>query len=221
MLAEKNSAFSATSYAAKFMTSNELFFDLVTFWVTIDPVGTIPLYLSVTKDLSSAERRKAAIRASVIAFGILAGFLYLGQYLLEEMRIELLSFQIAGGIVLFLFALTMIFSRESAPADAAEEGRDVAVFPLAMPTIATPGALLAAVVLTNNNTHNLLDQTLACGVMLLVLVANMFLMLLGDRIVALMGRAGLNILSRVMGMILSAVAVQMVYSAIKGHLGPG
>jgi multiple antibiotic resistance protein len=203
------------------MTWNELLFDLVTFWVTIDPVGTVPLYLSVTKDLSPAARRKAAVRASVIAFAILAGFLYLGQYLLEAMHIELVSFQIAGGIVLFLFALTMIFARESATDAPAEEGHDVAIFPLAMPSIATPGALLAAVVLTDNNTQSFLQETVTCGVMLLVLIANMFLMLLGDRIVGLMGRSGLNILSRVMGMILSAVAVQMVYSALKGQLGPG
>ena len=203
------------------MSRNELLFDLVTFWVTIDPVGTVPLYLSVTKDLSHAARRRAAFRASIIAFGILAGFLYFGQYLLEEMRIELLSFQIAGGIVLFLFALTMIFSRESGNDPAPEKGHDVAVFPLAMPSIATPGALLSVVVLTENNTHSFIQETMTCGVMLLVLIATLFLMLLGDRIVRFMGRSGLNILSRVMGMILAAVAVQMVYSALKGQLGPG
>src|ERR1035438_1525798 len=203
------------------MTWNELLFDFVTFWVTIDPVGTVPLYLSVTKDLSPAERRRAAIRASVIAFAILAGFLYLGQYLLEAMRIELLSFQIAGGIVLFLFALTMIFARESPNEGRAERGHDVAVFPLAMPSIATPGALLAAVVLTDNNTHNFLQETVTCGVMLAVLVATLFLMLAAEGIVRIFGRSGLNILSRVMGMILAAVAVQMVYSAFKGQLGPG
>jgi multiple antibiotic resistance protein len=203
------------------MTWNELLFDLVTFWVTIDPVGTVPLYLAVTKDLSPAARRRAAIRASVFAFAILAGFLYLGQYLLEAMHIELLSFQIAGGIVLFLFALTMIFARES-PNDASpEQGHDVAVFPLAMPSIAGPGALLAAVVLTDNNTHNLVQQTLTCAVMILVLVANLILMLVGGRIVTMIGRSGLSILSRVMGMILAALAVQMVYSAAKGQLGPG
>jgi len=198
-----------------------LLFDLVTFWVTIDPVGTVPLYLSVTKHLSAEARRRAAIRASVIAFAILAGFLYFGQYLLEEMRIELLSFQIAGGIVLFLFALTMVFARESASGAPAEQGHDVAVFPLAMPSIATPGALLAAVVLTNNNTHSFFQETVTCGMMLVVLIANLFLMLLGERIVGMVGRSGLNILSRVMGMILAAVAVQMVYSAVKGQLGPG
>ncbi|HVM50289.1 MAG TPA: MarC family protein [Candidatus Acidoferrum sp.] len=203
------------------MTWNELLFDLVTFWVTIDPVGTVPLYLSVTKDLSREGRRRAAIRATVIAFAILAGFLYLGQYLLEAMRIDLLSFQIAGGIVLFLFALTMIFERESPNEAPTEQGRDVAVFPLAMPSIATPGALLAAVVLTDNNTHNFVQETITCAVMLAVLVATLFLMLVGERIVGMIGKSGLNILSRVMGMILSAVAVQMVYSALKGHLGPG
>ncbi len=146
--------------------------------------------------------------------------MYLGQYLLEEMRIELPSFQIAGGIVLFLFALSMIFEKESA-AETTEEGRDVAVFPLAMPSIATPGALLAVVVLTDNNTHNFLQESATCGVMALVLATNLLLMLLGNRIVALLGRAGLSILSRVMGMILAAAAVQMVYSALKGQLGPG
>jgi multiple antibiotic resistance protein len=203
------------------MTWNELLFDFVTLWVTIDPIGTLPIYLSVTKNLSAEGRRRTAIRASMIAFGILAGFLYLGQYLLEQMRIELLSFQIAGGIVLFLFALTMIFERESGGELSPERGHDVAVFPLAMPSIATPGALLSVVVLTDNNTHNFLQETATCGVMVLVLVANLILMLLGERIVRMIGRSGLNILSRVMGMILAAVAVQMVYSALKGELGPG
>jgi multiple antibiotic resistance protein len=157
----------------------------------------------------------------LIAGGVLTGFLYLGQYLLEVMRIEMLSFQIAGGIVLFLFALSMIFEKPSASDAPADPGHDVAVFPLAMPSIATPGALLSVVVLTNNNTHNFLQETLTCAVMALVLGATLMLMLLGDRFIGLIGKSGANILSRVMGMILSAVAVQMVYSAVKGQLGPG
>ena len=200
---------------------NELLFDFVTFWVTVDPLGTVPLYLSVTKHLPPAERRRAAIRATIIAFTLLAGFLYFGQLLLNVMRIELLSFQIAGGIVLFLFALTMIFEKTSSHAAPPEEGHDVAVFPLAMPSIATPGALLSVVVLTANNTNSLLEQTLTCAVMALVLVATLVLMLLGDRLIKLIGHSGASVLSRVMGMILSAVAVQMVYSAFHGELGPG
>ena len=84
-----------------------------------------------------------------------------------------------------------------------------------------PGALLSVVVLTDNNTHSFFQETLTCAVMALVLVATLILMLLGDRIIGLIGRSGANILSRVMGMILAAVAVQMVYSAFHGTLGPG
>jgi multiple antibiotic resistance protein len=200
---------------------NELFFDFVTLWVTIDPIGTVPLYLSVTKHLSRDERRRAALRATLIASGILAGFLFFGQYLLEVMHIEMLSFQIAGGIVLFLFALSMIFEKSSRNEAPPDKGHDVAVFPLAMPSIATPGALLSVVVLTDNNTHNFLQETMTCMIMALVLGLTLVLMLLGDKFIGLIGRSGANILSRVMGMMLSAVAVQMVYSALKGQLGPG
>jgi multiple antibiotic resistance protein len=203
------------------MSWNELLFDFVTLWVTVDPIGTVPLYLSVTKDMTSAARKRAAVRATIIAFLLLAGFLYFGQYLLEEMRIEMLSFQIAGGIVLFLFALTMIFEKSSGYNAPVEGGQDVAVFPLAMPSIATPGALLSVVVLTDNNTHNFFQETATCLVMGLVLLLTLILMLLGDRLIGLVGRSGANVLSRVMGMLLAAVAVQMVYSAFHGSLGPG
>jgi multiple antibiotic resistance protein len=203
------------------MSFNELCFDFVTLWVTIDPIGTVPLYLAVTKDLSHADRRKAAIRATIIASVILGSFLFFGQLLLEVMHIEMLSFQIAGGIVLFLFALSMIFANSSANQAPADAGHDVAVFPLAMPSIATPGALLSVVVLTDNNTHNLLEQSMTCVVMLFVLGLTLVLMLLASKLIKLIGRSGANILSRVMGMILAAVAVQMVYSAVKGQLGPG
>jgi multiple antibiotic resistance protein len=203
------------------MTWNELFFDFVTLWVTIDPLGTVPLYLSVTKHLSAAERKRAAVRATIISFFLLAAFLYFGEIILNVMHIGLLSFQIAGGIVLFLFALSMIFAKESPNSAPSEKGHDVAVFPLAMPSIATPGAMLSVVVLTDNNTHSLLEQTMTCGVMALVLITTLTLMLLSDRIITLIGHSGANILSRVMGLILSAVAVQMVFSALKGELGPG
>ena len=161
------------------------------------------------------------MRATLIAFLILAGFLYLGQYLLEVMRIEMLSFQIAGGVVLFLFALSMIFDKSSATSAPADKGHDVAVFPLAMPSIATPGALLSVVVLTDNNTHHFLQETLTCAVLALVLGVTLVLMLAGNWFIRVIGRSGANILCRVMGMILAAVAVQMVYSAFKGQLGPG
>jgi len=98
------------------MSWNELLFDFVTLWVTVDPLGTVPLYLSVTKHMAVPARRRAAVRATIIAFFLLAGFLYFGELLLGVMHIEVLSFQIAGGIVLFLFSLTMIFEKTSGAA---------------------------------------------------------------------------------------------------------
>lgn len=203
------------------MTWNELLFDFVTLWVTVDPIGTVPLYLSVTKEMTAVARKRAAMRATLIAFGLLAGFLYFGQYLLEAMRIDMLSFQIAGGIVLFLFALTMIFEKSSGSDVPTGDGHDVAIFPLAMPSIATPGALLSVVVLTDNNTHSFFQETLTCAVMAFILVTTLALMLLGNWIIGLIGRSGASVLSRVMGMLLAAAAVQMVYSACHGQLGPG
>ncbi len=203
------------------MTWNELLFDFVTLWVTVDPIGTVPLYISVTRDLSPAARRWTAVRGTLIAFIILGVFLYFGQWLLGVMRIEMLSFQIAGGIVLFLFALTMVFGHSAGTESPADPGHDVAVFPLAMPSIATPGALLSVVVITDNNRFSILQETATCAVLALVLVLALLLMLWSDRLLKLIGPSGANILSRVMGLILSAVAVQMVYSALKGQLGPG
>jgi multiple antibiotic resistance protein len=194
---------------------NKILFDFVTLWVVIDPLGTVPLFLSLTKELTPQKRRAVAIRAITIAFFILAGFLYLGQFVLEAMRIELPSFQIAGGIVLFLFALSMIFANSSVNRAPAEDEHDLAIFPLAMPSIATPGALLSVVLLTDNAHNTLLQQTVTCGVMALVLALTLGLLLMGNRIIAWIGQSGANIMSRVMGMILAAVAVQMVYAAIK------
>src|SRR5204862_4833638 len=183
--------------------------------------GTTAVFLALTKDMTPEARRRTAFRAVSIAFLLLAGVLYLGQYLLEIMRIELPSFQISGGIVLFIFALMMIFDKGLPRSAAVDASHDVAIFPLAMPSIAGPGTMLAVVVLTENNTRNLSQQTITCGVLALVLSGTLIFMLLGERFMALVGRAGANVLTRVMGMILAAVAVLMVYGAIKGQIGPG
>jgi multiple antibiotic resistance protein len=141
------------------MNPNHLTLDFVTLCVTIDPIGTVPLFLALTAGLSEPERRRVAMRAILISLGLLLGCIYFAQYLLDAMHVTLRSFQIAGGIVLFLFALTMVFRNPGAHVAEKEEGHDVAIFPLAMPSIAGPGSMLAAVVLTDNHRFNLLHQT--------------------------------------------------------------
>jgi len=192
----------------------KIFLDLVTLWVTVDPIGTLPVFVGLTHHLDPAARRRAAVKSVVIAAGILLVFLALGEYVLAALRIRLASFQISGGIVLFLFALTMIFAKsQTDKGNGPEEGHDIAVFPLAMPSIATPGAMLAVVLLTDNSRFNISEQLLTAVALVVVLAAQLGLLLCANPIVRVIGRSGANILSRVMGMILAAAAVEMVLDA--------
>ena len=192
--------------------------DFIGFWVVIDPIGTIPVFIAVTKSLPAKQRRNTAIKAVIFAALILLFFLGAGQLLLEALKIPLISFQIAGGIILFLFGLTMIFG-DSKPEQEEqlkiEEGLDCAVFPLAIPSIASPGAMLAAVVLTDNLRFDLDNQLVTASVMLTVLLVTLLLLLCANSILRIIGKAGAGIVSRVMGLILAAVATEHVLSGLK------
>ncbi len=192
--------------------------DFIGLWVVIDPIGTLPVFISVTKSLSVVERRNTALKAVAFAALILLFFLGLGQILLEALEIPLVSFQITGGIILFLFALTMIFG-ESKPQQEEqleiEQGSDCAVFPLAMPSIASPGAMLAAVVLTDNDHFDLYNQLITASAMISVLLITLLLLLSASWILRIIGKSGAGIISRVMGLILATVATEYVLSGLK------
>jgi multiple antibiotic resistance protein len=203
------------------MDWSNAFQDLVKIGVVVDPIGTVPVFLAVTVGMTAAARRRVAVKASLTAAGILMFFLVLGQFLLHAMEIRLDSFQIAGSLVLFLFALTMIFG-EAKPERAADlepgpESRDVAVFPLAVPSIASPGAMLAVVVLTDNNRFSFPEQAVTATVMLFWVGVTCALMLLAGPINRVIGPGGAGIVSRVMGIILAAVAVDGVLGAISDY----
>ncbi|WP_171121398.1 MULTISPECIES: MarC family protein [unclassified Ruegeria] len=202
---------------------NNLLEHFVTLWVVIDPIGTIPVFIAVTAGLEAAARRKMALVASIISAGILLFFLVFGQLLIEALDIGLNSFQVAGGIILFLFALTMIFgeSKQDTEQRAAEEDikdqmhqHNPAIFPLAVPSLASPGAMLAIVILTDNNRYSVADQGITALVMISVVAIAFVLMLLAEPIIRLIGHSGAAIISRVMGMILASVAVNSVLSAM-------
>ncbi|MGL5284408.1 MAG: MarC family protein, partial [Plesiomonas shigelloides] len=130
-----------------------LIVQFVVLWAVIDPIGSIPVYLSKTASLSALDRRRVASKAILVSTGILLFFLVAGQLLLEAMQIPLSAFQTAGGLVLLLFALTMIFG-ESKPEQEMQMDYDIsdlAVFPIAVPSIASPGAMMAVVMLTDNH----------------------------------------------------------------------
>ncbi|HBV76237.1 MULTISPECIES: MarC family protein [Vibrio] len=194
----------------------------VVLWAVIDPVGTVPVYLAQTQGLTTKQKRLVALKAVGIATGVLLFFLIMGQFLLEAMQIPLPAFQAAGGLVLLLFALSMIFG-EGKPAQEAklseELGRtelaNLAVYPLAIPSIASPGAMMAIVLLTDNHRHSMIDQGLTAGVMVLVLLCTLLLLLGATSIHKIIGNVGAAIISRVMGLILAAVAVNNLLMGIR------
>jgi multiple antibiotic resistance protein len=195
----------------------------VTLWVVIDPIGTIPVFIAVTAGMDQIARRKTAIQAALVSAGVLLFFLAFGQLLIDALDIGLNSFQVAGGVVLFLFALTMIFGESKPEAEQrqseSESGFETekpspGIFPLAVPSLASPGAMLAIVMLTDNNQHGLVEQGITAVIMICVVAAAFVLMLFADPIIRLIGLAGSAIVSRVMGMILASVAANAILSAL-------
>ncbi|WP_282037652.1 MarC family protein [Saccharicrinis aurantiacus] len=189
----------------------------ITFFTVIDPIGTIPVFIAVTASVNNNDKKKIAIKAAATAAGVLLFFIVLGEIIINAIDIPLPTFQIAGGIVLFLFALTMIFG-ESKPEEELshlDKKEDKAIFPLAMPSLASPGAILAAILLTENSKYSIADQSLTALMMLAVIFIALIFMLLSAKIFKYIGNSGAAIISRVMGLILSSVAVANVLQGIK------
>lgn len=194
--------------------------ELVMMWVLIDPIGTVPVFLMVTSSMKEEHRRMIATRSVLVAGAILIAFLFGGHFLLRALGIPLPSFQIAGGIVLFLFALTMIFGPSKAEQEkeevtgTIEQARSIAVFPLAIPSIASPGAMLGVVLLNDTERLQIAGVALDVVVILLVLGATLIFMYSAKQILRVIGDSGANVLSRIMGLILAAVAVDSVLTAV-------
>lgn len=195
----------------------------IVFFAVIDPIGTVPVFIAVTKGFDDASKRKIARMAALVAAGVLLFFLAVGEIILTAMSIPLPAFQIAGGIVLFLFALSMIFG-ESKPEEEVrlvEDHEETAIYPLAVPSIAGPGAMLAAVLMTENDRFSFWEQVQTAAVLIFVLVITYVMLLLAGRINRLIGSSGASVVSRVMGLILSSVAVSNALTGLKLYFDLG
>lgn len=193
----------------------------VLLWAVIDPIGTVPVFLAVTRRHQPEELRAIAIQAVSIAGGILLFFIVAGQFLLESMSIPLAAFQVSGGLVLFAFAFNMVFG-ESKPEEElriVKKGSDTAIFPLAVPAIAGPGAMMAVVLLTDKHRYEITNQLMTTGVLGLILIIQLILLLAAPWIGRFIGESGASVISRVMGLILAAVAMNSVLAGIKDFFG--
>lgn len=203
------------------MSASELLSSFIFFMAVIDPIGSVPVFIAVTRSYDEAEKRHIAVRATVISALILLFFVVAGEWILSATQVSLPSFQVAGGIVLFAFSMTMIFG-EGKPEEEkkmASSGKDTAVFPLAVPSLASPGAMLAAVLQTENTKFGFVEQLETSLIILVVLLLSMVFMFAATRIEKLIGDSGASIISRVMGLILASMAVESVLGGIKAYFG--
>ena len=190
----------------------------VTLFVVIDPIGLTPIFIALTAGMTAARRRAIAIRATVIAAGLLFLFAFLGEQVLGFIGISMPAFRIAGGILLFLTALDMLFERRTKrredKADA-DDLPDPSVFPIAIPLIAGPGAI-ASIILLVGQTDDAVGMASVLGVMVAVLIIVFLLFLSAPLIERALGKTGIVVVTRLLGMLLAALSVQFVLDGIRG-----
>jgi multiple antibiotic resistance protein len=197
----------------------------VTLLVVVDPVGLAPTFLSVTTGLPRAARRSVAVRAAIIAGAILAGSAVIGDWLLRQLGITLPAFRIAGGLLLFSIASEMVLGvrseRQSRDAEQAieERVRNVAVFPLAVPLLAGPGAITATVLLAGQAALRPLYLAILVGVIAVIAFLCLVVFWLAAQIATLLGATGSVLLSRLLGVLLASLAVQYVIDGVRAVTG--
>jgi multiple antibiotic resistance protein len=200
-----------------------VFNSLVTLLVVVDPLGLAPIFAALTRGYPEKRKREAAIRGTALGAIILLLFALAGDVLLEALGISIPAFRIAGGVLLFLLSLDMIFaspaglrSRTIREQEEISYEHDISVFPLAIPLIAGPGAITTVLLYTGERSATELAGFV--GVLLAVLLLTLVSLLLAPRIMRLFGETGSNVLTRVLGVLLAALGVQFVLDGIEASL---
>ncbi|SLN36647.1 hypothetical protein TRL7639_01787 [Falsiruegeria litorea R37] len=188
-----------------------------TLFVVIDPPGQAPIFMALTQDMDARTRRGIAIRACLTAAGILAMFAAFGEAVLGFVGISMPAFRVAGGVLLFLTAMDMLFERRTKRReDRAEEEdhTDPSVFPLGIPLIAGPGSIATMILLAGQH-PGVQGLTMVIGVMLAVMAVVLALYLVSGPLARLLGKTGLNVVTRLLGMLLAALSVQFILSGLR------
>jgi multiple antibiotic resistance protein len=194
---------------------------LVTLAVVVDPLGLVPTFLAITHGLPESSRRQVALRACLIAAAILAGSALIGDWLLRALSITLPAFRIAGGLLLFSIASEMVFgvrtARQTSTAEQAldEHVRNIAAFPLAIPLMAGPGAITATVLLAGRGDGDITRLGVLLAVVVAVILACLVVFVTAARIGKWLGTTANSVLSRLLGVLLAALAVQFVIDGVR------
>jgi multiple antibiotic resistance protein len=198
------------------MTASFLITALATLFVVIDPPGLVPLFIALTQGKDAEARRAMALRACIIAAVLLALFALAGTSILEFIGISMPAFRVAGGLLLFVTAFGMLFDQIPGPRDGqiADPNHDPSVFPLATPLIAGPGAIASMILLTEQAGGTFLGRIVVIVLMGLMVAATFYFLLASPAIERLVGRTGVLVVTKLLGMLLAALAVQFVIDGI-------
>lgn len=193
----------------------------IAFFVTIDPIGLGPMFAALTAGMSPRYRRRMAVKGVLIGTLLLFGFAFVGELLLTSLGIGVGAFRIAGGILLLLVAIDMVFARESGlrtttegEKQEAQHRADISVFPLAIPLIAGPGAMTSVVLLMGRADGDWMMQLTVLGVLSGVLLATLFVLIFAGEVSKLLGVTGINVINRVLGILLTALACQFIIDGV-------
>lgn len=198
-------------------------FALITFsmiFFIVDPLGNIPVFLALTEGSSPAKRNRTARRASIVTLLILLLFAFIGEWILRLFRVTISSFQIAGGILIFIIALSMLQARRSRAKSSPEEEHerlqqeDISIFPLAIPMLSGPAAITTVMVLINLSA-SFTQRMIVILAIILTSLCCYFIMKESGRLLRVLRKTGINVLTRLMGLLLAVIAVQFVIDGIK------
>ena len=194
---------------------------LATFFATIGPLDVAAMFAALTASQTTQQRRSIAIRGTLIGTAILLAFALIGEILLASLGISLAALRTAGGILLLLIGIDMVFARSSGGTSTTDDEEeeaisktDISVFPLATPLIAGPGAMGAAILLMADQQGNVVGQAIIVASILVILLLTFVSMLLAGKIQQWLGVTGMHVITRVMGVLLSALAVQFIFDGI-------
>jgi multiple antibiotic resistance protein len=193
-------------------------YELVTLFVILDPISTIPIFLAATLGLARNDSLKVGAYAVAISFIVLLVFIAGGQHLLNALHIPMPSFQLAGSLVLLLFGLKLVLGKVTEEAAALPGGTPLferAIYPLAIPGIAGPGSMLTVVLLTDNNVRTLKEQAITTGELAICLVILLGIYATASVLYRVLGRGGIEVVSRVFGLVVASIAVHNLIIAIK------
>lgn len=188
--------------------------DFISLWVVVDPFAVLAIFVGLTRGVDAATRRRTAVKSVALAYVVLLFFIVAGQFIIEAIGLTLHVFQIGGGIVLMLFAISLVVGQEGDETITQEKYSNPAVYPLAVPAIAGPGVMLMAMLLTDNTRLSAFEQAQTATAAAVVLAILLAMLMFAQPITRAIGTSGASIIRRVMGMILCAVAVNAILTGL-------